>query len=165
MIDHWGLVICEIQARGLAETFCHKSGMVHTIMVHFRSPSTPYQSLVLSRDFSILMSPNTHVQHLLELEVNSILPFVSGYHIKIPPSFLDLCGSSGSDIVLVTKAISCNLSFKVFYSFTSANALTSGSDPSDCLVLAVTGSVWLLVLEATGSSSSTSTEGSLGSSA
>ena len=51
-----------------------------------------------------------------------------------------LCGSSGSDIVLVTKAISCYHSFKVFSCFTSANALTSGSDPSVCLVLAATGS-------------------------
>ena len=63
-----------------------------------------------------------------------------------------LCGSSGSDIVLVTKAISCNHSFKVLSSLTSANALISGVDPSACLVLAATGSlavVWLLVLEAT----------------
>ena len=46
-----------------------------------------------------------------------------------------LCCLSRSDIVLVTKAISCNHSFKVFSSCTSANAFTSGSDLSDCLVL------------------------------
>ena len=49
-----------------------------------------------------------------------------------------------------------------------ANAIISGSDPSACLVLAAIGSsvgVWLLVLEATGSSSATPTGISVGSSA
>ena len=51
---------------------------------------------------------------------------------------------------------------------TSANALISGLDPSACLVLAAIGSlavVWLLVLEATGSSLATPTGVSVGSSA
>ena len=77
-------------------------------------------------------------------------------------------GSSGSDIVLIIKAISCSHSFKVLSSLTSANALISGLDPSACLVLAATGSlgvVWLLVLEATGSSLATPTVVSVGSSA
>ena len=63
----------------------------------------------------------------------------------------NLCGSSGSDIVLVTKPISCNHSFMLLSSLASANALISGLDPSACLVLAAIGSlavVWLLVLEA-----------------
>ena len=75
-------------------------------------------------------------------------------------------GSSGSDIVLVTKAISCNHSFKVLSSLTSANALISGLDPSACLVLAAIGSlavVWLLVLEAIGSSLAAPTGVSVGS--
>ena len=70
--------------------------------------------------------------------------------------------------MLVTKAISCNYSFKVFSSLTSANVLISGLDPSACLVLAAIGSlaaVWLLVLEATGSSLPTPTGVSVGSSA
>ena len=89
MINHWGVVICEIHTRDLAETFCHKSGMVHAIMFHLKYPSTPKKSMVLWTVFSIHMSANTHVQHLLELQVNSISPFFSGYQIRMPPSFLE----------------------------------------------------------------------------
>ena len=89
IIDHWGVVICEIHARDLAETFCYKSGMVHTIPFHLKYPSTPNQSMVVWTVSSFHMSPNTHVQHLLEIQVNSFLPFFSGCQIRIPPSFLE----------------------------------------------------------------------------
>ena len=46
IMKHWGVVICEIHARDLAETFCRKSGMVHTIPFHLKYPSTPNQSTV-----------------------------------------------------------------------------------------------------------------------
>ena len=49
--------------------------------------------------------------------------------------------------MFVTKAISCNHSFKVFSSLTSANALISGFDPSACLVLAAIGSLATALLE------------------
>ena len=74
IIDHRGVVICEIHTRNLAETFCHKSEMVHTIMLHLKYPSTPNQSSVMWMVFSINISPNTHVQHLLELQSNSLMP-------------------------------------------------------------------------------------------
>ena len=41
IINHWGAIVCKIHARDLAETFCHKSGMVHTIPFHLKYPSTP----------------------------------------------------------------------------------------------------------------------------
>ena len=45
--------------------------------------------LVLWKVFSINMSPNTHVQHLLELQANSLMTFFSGYQIRMSPSFLE----------------------------------------------------------------------------
>ena len=84
-----GSSICEIHTRNLAETFCHKSGTVHTIMLHLKYPSTPNQSSVLWTVFSINMSLYTHVQHFLELQANTLMPFFSGYQIRIPPSFLE----------------------------------------------------------------------------
>ena len=137
IIDHSGVVISEIHTRDLAETFCHKSGMLHTIMFYLKFPSTPNQSSVLWTVFSIHMSPNSHIQHLLELRQIASCHFSLAIRSGSHQASWKLCGSSGSDIVLVTKAISCNHSFKVFSSFTSANALTSGSDPSYCLVTEV----------------------------
>ena len=167
MIHHWGIVVCEIHTWNLAETFCHKSGTVHAIPFHLRYPSAPNQSTVIWTVISSHMSPQTHVQHLLELQANGLSPFDLDIRSVSNQASWKLCGSSGSDIVLVTKAISCSHSFKVLSSLISANAL-SGLDPSACIVLAATGSlavVWLLVLDATSSSQSTPTGVSVGSSA
>ena len=89
IINHWGVIVCKLLTRDLAETFCHKSGMVHTIPFHLKYPSTPSQSMVIWMVSSFHMSPHTHVQHLLELQANSLSPFFSGYQIRVPPSFLE----------------------------------------------------------------------------
>ena len=89
IINHWGVIVCKFHTRYLAETFCHKSDMVHTIPFHLEFPSTPNQSMVNWMVFSLHMSPYTHVQHLLELQPNSLFPFFSGNQIRIPPSFLE----------------------------------------------------------------------------
>ena len=86
IIRHWGIVVCKIHTWNLAETFCHKSGTVHNILKY---PSTPNQSTVIWTVISFHMSPHTHVQHLLELQANSLSPFLSGYQIRIPPSLLE----------------------------------------------------------------------------
>ena len=89
IISHWGVIVCKIHTWDLAETFCHKSGTVHTIPFHPKYPSSPNQSTVIWMIFSFHMSPYTHVQHLVELQPNSLSPFFSGYQISIPPSFLE----------------------------------------------------------------------------
>ena len=89
IINHWGVVVCKIHTRDLAETFCHKSGMVHTIPFSLKYPSTCNKSMVIWMVSSFHMSPYTHVQHLLELQANSLSPFFSGYQIRVPPSFLE----------------------------------------------------------------------------
>ena len=89
IINHWGVVVCNIHTRDLADTFCHKSGMLPTIPFHLKYPSTPNQSMVLWTVSSFPMSPHTHVQDLLELQADSLSPFFSGYQIRIPPSFLE----------------------------------------------------------------------------
>ena len=89
IISHWGVIVCRIHTRDLAKTLCYKSGMVHTIPFHLKYTSTPNQSTVIWMVFSFHMSPYTHVQHLLEPHVNSLSPFLSGYRIRIPQSFLE----------------------------------------------------------------------------
>ena len=89
IINHWGVIVCKIHAKDLAETFCHKSGMVLTIPLHLKYPSTPNQYTVFWMAISFHMSPHTHVQHLLELQANSLSLFLSGYQIRIPPIFLE----------------------------------------------------------------------------
>ena len=89
IIHHWGIVICEIHTWNLVETFCHKPGTGHTIPFHLKYPSTPNHSMVIWTVISLHMSSHTHVQHLLELQANSLSPFLSGYQIRIPPSLLE----------------------------------------------------------------------------
>ena len=89
IINHWGIIICEIHTWDLTETFGHKSGTVLTIPLHLKYPSTPNQSTVICTIISFLMSPHTHVQHLLELQANGLSPFLSEYHFRIAPSFLE----------------------------------------------------------------------------
>ena len=168
IINHWGVIVCKIHGRDLAETICHKSGMVHNIPFHLKYPSTPNQSTVIWMVISFHMSPHTHVQRLLNSRQIASLHFSLDIKSGSHQASWKLCGSSGSDIVLVAKAISCNHSLKVLSPLTSENALISGLDPSACLVLAAIGSlavVWLLVHEATGSSPTTPTGVSVGSSA
>ena len=88
IINHWGIIVYEIHTWDLAETFCHKSGTVHTIPFHLKYSSTPNQSMVIRMVISFHMSPHTHVQHLLELQANSLSPFLSGYQIKLLGNFV-----------------------------------------------------------------------------
>ena len=141
IIDHLGVVICEIHTRDSAETFYHKSGMVHTSTLQLKYPYTqPIFSLVYCLFYShVSKHPCPTSSRTSGKSPYAIFLWLSDQEPHQASS--KLCGSSGSDIMLVTKPISCNHSFKVFSSFTSGNKLTSGSDPSDCLVLAATGSV------------------------
>ena len=89
IINHWGVIVCKLHTRDLAETFFYKSGMEHTIPFHLKYPSTPNLSMVIWMVSSFHMSPHTHFQHLLELQANSLSPFFSGYQIRVLPRFLE----------------------------------------------------------------------------
>ena len=78
IINHREVTVCKLHVRVLAKTSCHKSSTVHTIPFHLKYPSTPNQSRVIWTVFSFHMSPYTCIQHPLELQANSLLPFFSG---------------------------------------------------------------------------------------
>ena len=55
----WLMVVCKLHARDLAETFCHKSGMVHTILFTLNTHLHPtnLQSYGWSLLFTCLHTP------------------------------------------------------------------------------------------------------------
>ena len=123
IIRHWGIVVCKIHTWNLAETFCHKSGTVHTIPFHLKYPSTPNQSTVIWTVISFHMSPHTHSNIFLNSRRIASLHFSLDIKSGSHQASWKLCGSSGSDIVLVTKAISCNLQMHSFLGLTLVLAL------------------------------------------
>ena len=157
-MKHQGIPnVHEVMPWDLAKTF-RQTPLLFTLNTHLHP--TNLQSFGWSFLFTCLDTPISNIflnSRQIAYHHFSLVTRSGSHHAS-----WKLCGSSGSDIVLVTKAISCNHSFKVFSSLTSANALISGSGQSACLVLAAICSslaVWLLVLEATGSSSVSPTGG------
>ena len=105
IIHHWGIAVCEIHTLSLAETFCHKSGTVHTIPFTLNTHLHPTNLRSFGRSFlfTCLHTPMSNIflnsRQLASLHFS--LDIKSGSH----QASWKLCGSSGSDIVLVTKAM------------------------------------------------------------
>ena len=89
IIHHWGIVVCEINTWNLAETFATSLAQYTPFLFTLNTHLHPTNLRSFGRSFLFHMSPHTHVQHLLELQANSLSPFLSGYQIRIPQSLLE----------------------------------------------------------------------------